>query len=152
MYGQSARTIAVLARPSKLAGFDKTLPAGAYDTETDPAAPRDRKDPQAWKASVMIHFHPPHVSRFQMKPQTQFQRTIDPKEVRPAAADDSLRDPASRALGDVTKPWLCRCKTSFRSEGFGQRIRARGKGTTTRRAAAPDGVSNARRRFGARPT
>ncbi|QGX97204.1 hypothetical protein EI983_02485 [Roseovarius faecimaris] len=58
MDDQTAKTVAVFDRPFKLPGFDETLPAGEYDIETELASPPDHKDPQAWKASVVVHLHP----------------------------------------------------------------------------------------------
>jgi hypothetical protein len=58
MDDQTAKTVAVFDRPFKLPGFDETLPAGEYDIETELASPPDHKDPEAWKASVMVHLHP----------------------------------------------------------------------------------------------
>ena len=58
MIDQIAKTVAVFDRPFKLAGFDETLPAGEYDIETELASPPDHKDPQAWKASVVVRLHP----------------------------------------------------------------------------------------------
>ncbi|WP_299971399.1 hypothetical protein [uncultured Roseobacter sp.] len=55
---QRAKTIAVFERHFNLPGFDETLPAGEYDIETEFASPPDHKDPQAWKASVVVHLHP----------------------------------------------------------------------------------------------
>ena len=65
--------------------------------------------------------------------------------------EDTLMDHPIRALGDVPKLRFClRCDASFWSEGFGQRICARCKSSTVWRAAVPEGVSNGRRRSGAR--
>ena len=58
MIDQIAKTVAVFDRPFKLPGFDEMLPAGEYDIETELASPPDHKDPQAWKASVVVHLHP----------------------------------------------------------------------------------------------
>lgn len=58
MDDQTAKTIAVFDRPFKLPGFDETLPAGEYGIETELASPPDHKDPEAWKASVVVHLHP----------------------------------------------------------------------------------------------
>lgn len=58
MDNQTAKTVAVFDRPFKLPGFDETLPAGEYDIETELASPPDHKDPQAWKASVVVNLHP----------------------------------------------------------------------------------------------
>ena len=58
MDDQTARTVAVFDRPFKLPGFDETLPAGEYDIETELASPPDHKDPEAWKASVVVQLHP----------------------------------------------------------------------------------------------
>lgn len=58
MDDQTTKTVAVFDRPFKLPGFDETLPAGEYDIETELASPPDHNDPQAWKASVVVHLHP----------------------------------------------------------------------------------------------
>ncbi|MCV3274165.1 hypothetical protein [Roseobacter sinensis] len=55
------KSVVVFDRPFKMPGFDQTLPAGEYDIETELASPPDHRDPEAWKASVMIHL-PPRVS------------------------------------------------------------------------------------------
>ncbi|MFW8636090.1 hypothetical protein [Cribrihabitans pelagius] len=54
----SNRTVAVFSQPFTLPGFDEALPAGEYDIETELSAPPDHLDPQAWKASVLVHLHP----------------------------------------------------------------------------------------------
>ncbi len=58
MDDQTSKTVAVFDRPFKLPGFDETLPAGEYYIETELASPPDHKDPEAWKASVVVHLHP----------------------------------------------------------------------------------------------
>ncbi len=56
-----------------------------------------------------------------------------------------------RALGDAPQERAClRCKVLFPSEGFGQRICARCKGSSVWRAAIPEGVSYGKRRSGGR--
>lgn len=63
---------------------------------------------------------------------------------------DSFPD-VVRAEGDVAAERAClRCKSVFLSEGFGQRICARCKGTASWRSAVPDGHGQARRRSGGR--
>ncbi|WP_260081787.1 hypothetical protein [Phaeobacter inhibens] len=54
----SSRTVAVFSRSFTLPGFDEALPAGEYDIETELSAPPDLLNPQAWKASVLVHLHP----------------------------------------------------------------------------------------------
>lgn len=54
---RTAKTVVVFDRPFKLPGFDETLPAGEYDIETELVPPPDHKDPEAWKASVVVHLH-----------------------------------------------------------------------------------------------
>ncbi|MDW3118038.1 MAG: hypothetical protein R8G60_09825 [Roseovarius pacificus] len=54
----TAKTVAIFDRPFKLPGFDETLPAGEYDVETELASPPDHKDPEAWRASVVVQLHP----------------------------------------------------------------------------------------------
>lgn len=53
----TSKTIAVFAQPFRVPGFDETLPAGAYEIETEEFAPPDQLDPDAWKASVMVKLH-----------------------------------------------------------------------------------------------
>lgn len=54
----NSRTIAVFSQSFNLPGFDETLPAGDYDIETVLSAPPDHLNPEAWKASVLVHLHP----------------------------------------------------------------------------------------------
>ena len=58
MDDQTTKTVVVFDRPFNLPGFDETLPAGEYDIETELGSPPDHKDPEAWKASVVVHLHP----------------------------------------------------------------------------------------------
>jgi len=65
--------------------------------------------------------------------------------------DDILMNCPSRAHGDVPKQRFClRCKVSFWSEGFGQRICARCKNSAIWRSAVPERVSQGRRRSSGR--
>lgn len=54
----TSKTVAVFARPFNVLGFTETLPAGEYEIETELASPPDQKDPEAWKASVLVKLHP----------------------------------------------------------------------------------------------
>ncbi len=58
----SSRTVAIFSRSFTLPGLDEALPAGEYEIETELVAPPAHLDPQAWKASVLVHLHPrkPH--------------------------------------------------------------------------------------------
>ncbi len=60
MDNQKIMAVVVFDRPFNMPGFDETLPAGEYDIETELelASPPDHRDPEAWKASVMIHLLP----------------------------------------------------------------------------------------------
>lgn len=81
----------------------------------------------------------------------QFQGPHERKDLMRAKVEDIQLDHPSRALGDVPKLRFClRCRVSFWSEGFGQRICAKCKNTTVWRAAMPEGVSQGRRRSGGR--
>lgn len=56
-----------------------------------------------------------------------------------------------KARGDVAAERSClRCKATFQSEGFGQRICTRCKGTSSWRSAIPDGNGQSRRRSSGR--
>lgn len=60
---------------------------------------------------------------------------------------DVLDIATPRAVADVPQERRClRCKTSFRSEGFGERICRRCKGLSAWRNAAPVSTGTARRR------
>ena len=54
----TSKTVAVFARPFTVPGFNETLPAGEYEIETELVSPPDRKDPAAWKASVLVKLNP----------------------------------------------------------------------------------------------
>jgi hypothetical protein len=54
----TSKTVAVLSRPFTVPGFAETLPAGDYEIETELVPPPDQKDPDAWKASVLVKLHP----------------------------------------------------------------------------------------------
>lgn len=54
---QTTKTIAVFAQPFSVPGFDETLPAGAYEIETEHFPPPGQLDPDAWRASVMVKLH-----------------------------------------------------------------------------------------------
>lgn len=64
-------------------------------------------------------------------------------------ADEIELDLPNRASEDIpkTRPCLC-CSASFWSDGFGQRICSRCKGSPAWRSAIPEGISQGRRRFG----
>lgn len=57
MDNKTAKTVAVFDRPFSLPGFDETLPAGEYYVETELGPPPDHKDPEAWRASVVVQLH-----------------------------------------------------------------------------------------------
>ena len=51
-------TTAVFARPFVVPGLDEVLPAGEYRVQAELRAPSGLADPEAWKASVLVHLHP----------------------------------------------------------------------------------------------
>ena len=55
---QTNKTIVVFERPFTMPGFDETLPAGEYEIDREIFSPPDHRDPEAWKASVVVHLHP----------------------------------------------------------------------------------------------
>lgn len=57
MDDQISKTVAVFARPFTVPGFGETLPAGAYEIETDLASPPEHGDREGWKASVQMTLH-----------------------------------------------------------------------------------------------
>ena len=58
MAGPISKTTAIFERPFSLPGFAEVLPAGEYDLETEISAPPDHRDPDRWKASVLVRLHP----------------------------------------------------------------------------------------------
>ena len=63
--------------------------------------------------------------------------------------DEIEMDLPRRARGDAPKARSClRCQALFWSEGFGQRICNRCKGSAVWRAAMPEGIGQGRRRSG----
>lgn len=54
----TSKTVAVLARPFTVLGFNEALAAGEYEIETELVSPPDQKDPATWKASVLVKLHP----------------------------------------------------------------------------------------------
>ncbi len=63
---------------------------------------------------------------------------------------DAIQAPV-RARADIAAERSClRCGTTFWSEGFGERICTRCKGSSAWRSAVPDGVGQGRRRSGGR--
>ncbi|WP_093039078.1 hypothetical protein [Roseovarius azorensis] len=54
----TSKTTAVFSRPFTVPGFDETLPAGEYEIETELSSPPSHLNPQAWKASVLVHLNP----------------------------------------------------------------------------------------------
>ena len=81
----TSKTTAVFSRPFTVPGFDETLPAGDYDIETELCAPPDRIDPQAWKASVLVHLHP-RASH----PRLRRSLTVSLADIETAQAKDKL--------------------------------------------------------------
>jgi len=57
MEDMTSKTVAVFARPFTVPGFAETLPAGEYEIETELVSPPDQKNPEAWKASVLVRLH-----------------------------------------------------------------------------------------------
>jgi hypothetical protein len=57
MQDLTSKTVAVFSRPFTVPGFAEILPAGEYEIETELVSPPDQKDPEAWKASVLVKLH-----------------------------------------------------------------------------------------------
>jgi hypothetical protein len=83
-------------------GFDETLPAGEYDIETEPVLPPDHRNPEAWKASVMIHLLPrashPGMTRSLLVSLVDFDKAqakdkLTEKPLSDALLDEMLADP-----------------------------------------------------------
>ena len=52
------KSVAVFDRPFTVPGFGETLPPGEYEIETELVSPPDHRDPEGWKASVLVKLHP----------------------------------------------------------------------------------------------
>ncbi|MEL7516702.1 MAG: hypothetical protein AAGK03_19010 [Pseudomonadota bacterium] len=90
---QTAKTIAVFDQPFKLPGFDEMLPAGEYDIETELASPPDHKDPQAWKASVVVHLHPRLSVSLADLDHARAKDKLSGKDLSQVFLEDMLADP-----------------------------------------------------------
>tara|TARA_R100000935_G_scaffold57271_1_gene90859 strand:- start:1849 stop:2031 length:183 start_codon:yes stop_codon:yes gene_type:complete len=53
----TTKTITVFAQAFSVLGFHETLPAGAYEIETEHFPPPGQLDPDAWRVSVMVKLH-----------------------------------------------------------------------------------------------
>ncbi|SIT18302.1 hypothetical protein SAMN05421759_12919 [Roseivivax lentus] len=58
MENLTSKTVAIFSQPFNVPGFDETLPAGEYGIETELMPPPNQRDPDAWKASVILTLHP----------------------------------------------------------------------------------------------
>lgn len=52
------KSVVVFDRPFTVSGFGETLPPGEYEIETELVSPPDHRDPEGWKASVLVKLHP----------------------------------------------------------------------------------------------
>ena len=92
-----------------------------------------------------------HFIRFRMTVEMRIEPSNEREDLMQSIEDDILMDQPKPALGDAPKERPClRCKASFWSEGFGQRICNRCKSTSVWRTAMPDGIGQGRRRSGGR--
>ena len=98
-------TTAVFARPFVVPGLDEVLPAGEYRVEAEIPAPSGLADPEAWKASVLVHLHPtpgsPGLARTLTLPLQDLERALarDKLSGQPLAdffLEEMLADPMVR--------------------------------------------------------
>lgn len=92
MEDMTSKTVAVFSQPFTLPDFDETLPAGEYEVETELVSPPNQRDPEAWKASVLMKLH----SR-QSHPGLERTLTVSLAELDHARAKDKL---TGRMLSD----------------------------------------------------
>ncbi len=90
-----------------------------------------------------------HFAYARMKLKKRMPESTKREELMQKKKEFIVSDPPKRALADAPKERFClRCKSSFWSEGFGERICSRCKATSAWRAAVPEGVSQGRRSGG----
>ena len=96
------KSVVVFDRPFTVPGFDETFSAGEYGIETELASPPDHRDPEAWKASVMIHLLPrashPGLTRSMMVSLVDFYKAratdkLTGKQVSEVFLEEMLSDP-----------------------------------------------------------
>lgn len=94
-------------RPFRLPGLDEVLPEGAYFVETELEVPPGASDPEAWRASVLIHLHrsdaSPGLARTLTVPLTELELALaEDREPGPSLAerllDEMLADPMIRLV------------------------------------------------------
>lgn len=99
---QMTKSVVIFDRPFNMPGFDEFLPAGEYDIETEFASPPDHRDPEAWKASVMIYLLPrtshPGMTRSLLVSLADFDRAqardkLTGKQVSEVFLEEMLADP-----------------------------------------------------------
>lgn len=88
----------VFDRPFRLPGLDELLPEGAYHVETEIEMPPGLVDPEAWRASVLIHLH-----RSKASPGLNRTLTVPLTELELALAEDrgSGRSMTERLLDEM---------------------------------------------------
>lgn len=127
----TSKTTAVFSRPFTVPGFDETLPAGEYDIETELCSPPDHLDPEAWKASVLVHLHPrmshPGLTRSLTVSLTDLDRArakdkLSGKELSRFFLEEMLSDPMVRLVmqaDGVSETQLRRLYAGSHSSGSG---------------------------------
>ena len=92
MEDMTSKTIAIFSRPFTVPGFAETLPPGEYEIETELVPSPDQRDPEAWRASVLVKLHP-RISH----PGLERTLTVSLADLDHARARDKL---TGRALSD----------------------------------------------------
>lgn len=129
-----SKTIAVFEHPFNVSGFDETLPAGAYELETEECPPPDRLDPEAWKASAFVRLHTrtshPALAGVLTVALTDLDRArakdmASGKALTDFFLEEMLRDPLGDAIGCRTADMCRRDEASIRAaENEGMPVRA----------------------------
>ncbi|WP_290753097.1 hypothetical protein [Amaricoccus sp.] len=92
--------------PFRLAGLDEVLPAGAYPVEAELGSPAG-VDPEAWRASVLIHLHrtvaAPGLARTLTIPLSELDRALaEDRDIRMTLSErlleEMLADPMIRLV------------------------------------------------------
>lgn len=94
MQDAMTKTTVLFCRPFNIAGFGETLPAGEYDLETEITAPPDHRDPERWKASVLVRLHPrqshPGLARSLTVPRSALDQALARDKLTGSAIVDSF--------------------------------------------------------------
>jgi hypothetical protein len=133
MAGPISRTTAIFERPFRLPGFAEVLPAGEYDLETEISAPPDHRDPDRWKASVLVQLHSrtsdPGLVRSLTVPLSALEHALDRDKLTGGAlvnffVEEMLADPLVRLVMRADRVSEAEVRTLYARSGLPEPVAA----------------------------